>query len=78
MDRPNILIITSDRTRWNSLPAIQNALHGHYALLSEVDHHVGCMREALERLEIADDTIVVFTSDHGTFFPRPLPIRGNG
>lgn len=46
MDRPNILIITSDHTRWNSLPAIQNALHGHCALLSEVDHHVGCMLEA--------------------------------
>ena len=38
---------------------------GYYAMISEVDHWVGCVLDALTEQGLADDTIVVFCSDHG-------------
>jgi len=37
----------------------------YYALVSHVDDQVGRILDGLERLGIADDTLVLFTSDHG-------------
>lgn len=39
----------------------------YYALVSEVDEQVGVMLDALDDLGVADDTIVVYTADHGDF-----------
>lgn len=44
---------------------LRKAHQGYWAMVSEVDHHVGSILEELDRQGLADDTIVVFTSDHG-------------
>ena len=44
---------------------LRAARHGYYAAMSEVDHQVGRILDALERLELAGDTVVLHTSDHG-------------
>lgn len=44
---------------------IRNARHGYYAAISYVDDWVGRLRETLETTGMAEDTIVVFTADHG-------------
>ena len=36
------------------------------AEVSYVDHCIGRLLEAMEKMELLDDTIVVFTTDHGT------------
>ena len=41
------------------------AMQAYYACVSFVDAQVGRMLDALERLDLADNTIVVFWSDHG-------------
>ncbi len=41
------------------------ALQAYYASVSFIDAQVGRMLDALEKLELADKTIVVFWSDHG-------------
>ena len=38
---------------------------GYYAHITALDHCVGRVEEALERLGMTEDTILVFTSDHG-------------
>jgi iduronate 2-sulfatase len=43
----------------------REALQAYRASVSFVDAQVGIVLEALERLGLADDTVVVFTSDHG-------------
>lgn len=43
----------------------QQALAGYYASVSFMDEQVGRLLDALDRLELRDNTIVVFTSDHG-------------
>ncbi|MDE0672656.1 MAG: sulfatase-like hydrolase/transferase [Caldilineaceae bacterium] len=48
-----------------SADSLRTARHGYYAMISEVDHHVGRILAELDRLGLAEDTIVVFTSDHG-------------
>jgi arylsulfatase A-like enzyme len=45
--------------------AIRRAYHGHYAMISGVDTAVGWLLEALDRYGLAENTIVVFTADHG-------------
>jgi arylsulfatase A-like enzyme len=46
--------------------ATQRAIkHGYYAMVTEVDHYVGQLLATLEEQGLADNTIVVFTSDHG-------------
>ena len=37
----------------------------YYNCIRDVDQHVGALLAALERLDLADDTIVVVTADHG-------------
>ena len=48
------------------------ARQGYYGMVSEVDHHVGRMLDSLDELGIADETIVVFTSDHGEWLGEHL------
>jgi len=46
---------------------LRGATHGYYAMCSEVDHHVGRILQCLEQCGMGEDTIVVYTSDHGEF-----------
>jgi arylsulfatase len=46
---------------------IRSVRQGYYAMVSEVDHHVGQLLDCLERQGIADNTVVIFTSDHGEY-----------
>ena len=40
-------------------------MSGYYAHITALDHCVGQIEEAMDSLRMADDTILVFTSDHG-------------
>lgn len=40
-------------------------IHGYYASVSYMDHQVGKILDALDELELADNTIVVLWGDHG-------------
>jgi len=51
---------------------LRTARQGYYAMVSEVDHHVGRIMGALDELGIAEDTIIVFTSDHGEWLGEHL------
>ena len=43
----------------------RDALQGYYASISFMDAQVGRVVDALDRLGLAENTIIVFTSDHG-------------
>lgn len=51
---------------------IRACTHGYYAMVSEVDEGVGRLLDCLEECGIADNTIVVFTSDHGEWLGEHL------
>ena len=44
---------------------VRNARHAYYGMTSYTDDKVGSLLETLEAAGLAEDTIVVFTSDHG-------------
>lgn len=44
---------------------IRNARHAYYGMISYVDEQVGRLLRALEDTGLADDTVVIFTADHG-------------
>ena len=39
----------------------------YYALVTEVDHYVGEILQALDKANIKEETIIIYTSDHGDF-----------
>ena len=39
----------------------------YYGLVSHIDHHCGRLLDRLKTLGIYDDTLIIFTSDHGDF-----------
>ncbi len=49
---------------------LRSVIHGYYAMVSEVDHHVGQILDLLDERGLADSTMVVFTSDHGEWLGR--------
>jgi arylsulfatase A-like enzyme len=51
---------------------LRAARHGYYAMVTEVDHHAGRILACLDELGLAQDTIVVFTSDHGDWLGEHL------
>ncbi len=51
---------------------LRAARHGYYAMVSEVDHYVGRILATLEELGLRDDTMVVFTADHGDWLGEHL------
>ena len=51
---------------------MQAARQGYYAMISEVDQYVGHILDVLEARGLADDTVVIFTSDHGEWLGEHL------
>lgn len=58
---------------WNMDKAFQdeqlwrNYIGAYFALVTEIDHHVGEILKALEEHGLENETIVIYTSDHGDF-----------
>jgi arylsulfatase A-like enzyme len=44
---------------------LREIIANYYGMIALIDHHVGRIVGALDELDLADDTYVVFTSDHG-------------
>ncbi|MFN0182734.1 MAG: choline-sulfatase [Aquabacterium sp.] len=44
---------------------ILSARHAYYGMVSYIDHKVGLLLDALDKTGRADDTVIVFTADHG-------------
>jgi choline-sulfatase len=44
---------------------VRNARHAYYGAISYIDDHLGRLMEALRSAALAEDTIVILTSDHG-------------
>lgn len=49
---------------------LRSAIHGYYAMVSEVDDHVGRILDTLDAQGMTDDTMVIFTSDHGEWLGK--------
>jgi len=60
----------TDPKRWLEFwkPRIPHFQRVYYAMTGNLDRNVGRLMTALEELKLADNTIVVFTSDHGEMF----------
>ena len=51
---------------------LRTARHGYYAMITELDAYVGQILETLEARGLRDDTLVVFTADHGEWLGAHL------
>lgn len=51
---------------------LRSVRQGYYAMVSEVDHLVGRILSRLDELGLAQNTLVVFTSDHGEWLGQHL------
>ena len=65
-DIPELAMATTKIPDHGLTPEEQKlAIRGYYACISFVDHQVGLLLETLEQLGLAENTLVVFMSDHG-------------
>ena len=62
----------SEQTPGFSRRELQETVRGYYAMISEVDHYVGEILDTLEENHMMENTIIVFTSDHGEFLGEYL------
>ncbi|MGH2507844.1 MAG: sulfatase family protein [Ktedonobacteraceae bacterium] len=62
---------SESRHRWAvrfSTPELyQKSIKGYYRLINSNDNALGSIRQALKRLGLADNTIIVYSADHGIF-----------
>jgi arylsulfatase len=64
-DRPNVLWYCADQMRFDAIGALGNP-HAHTPTLDRlVDEQLGRILEALERTGQREDTVVIFSTDHG-------------
>lgn len=42
-------------------------LASYYAMISLIDHHIGRLLDKLNELELTENTLIIFTSDHGDY-----------
>ena len=64
--RPNIKLPASGGAEHvATLPALHRATQGYYGGITGVDTEFGRLLKAVDELGLAEDTIVVYTSDHG-------------
>lgn len=68
---PDFLKKSENRSRWAvrywSPERAQESLKGYYRLISGVDAAVGRIVKKLEQAGLADNTVIIFTSDHGQY-----------
>ncbi len=55
------------RSHLHAEDALRRCIAGYYGMTSLIDQEVGRILEVLDRLNIADNTLVVYTTDHGHF-----------
>jgi arylsulfatase A-like enzyme len=51
-------------------PGHRDDLRDFYGYIEQMDRHVGLILAALDDSPLRDDTLIVFTTDHGVAFPR--------
>ena len=54
---------------------LRRAMQIYYAQVASVDHEIGRIRDGLEKLGVADNTIVIYTTDHGDTLGNNGPNR---
>jgi len=63
--RPNVVVGQSQRGHVRSKQALEEFHQGYYAHIRAVDREFGRLLKALDETGQAEDTIVIFSSDHG-------------
>lgn len=59
-------------------PILKRVMAYYYATISQIDHHVGRMTELLRQKGLYDDTLIIYTSDHGDFMGfHHMLLKGN-
>jgi len=71
------------RTPVQSDGQLRTLIANYYGMIALIDHQLGRIRIALDELGLADDTLIVFTSDHGEWLgdhglliKGPMPYEG--
>jgi arylsulfatase A-like enzyme len=59
-------------------PVLKQVMAYYYSMISQIDHHVGRMTKLLKQKGLYDDTLIIFTADHGDFMGfHHMLLKGN-
>jgi len=76
--RANYLSLLGGREADTPIEEIRQARAVYFGLMTEVDHHIGRIIDFLERTGQYDNTLVIFTSDHGEYLGDHHLMAKNG
>ncbi len=66
IDNGEMLVRDEKLAPWPRTEAVvREHLHDYYACISSIDHHIGRLLQSLEMLGQFENTLIVFSSDHG-------------
>ncbi len=54
-----------NRTEYTDPEKVKYMISNYYGLIAEIDHWLGILFDKLDELNLTDNTLVIFTSDHG-------------
>lgn len=58
--------------------ALRRVMAYYYATIEQIDHHVGRMIDVLKRKGVYDNTLIIFTADHGDYMGfHHMLLKGN-
>ncbi len=59
-------------------PTLKQVMAYYYSMISQIDHHVGRMTDLLKRKGLYEDTLIIYTADHGDFMGfHHMLLKGN-
>ena len=59
-------------------PALRRVMAYYYASISQIDHHVGRMIRLLKKKGLYDNTLIIYTADHGDYMGyHHMILKGN-
>jgi len=59
-------------------PVLRRVMAYYYATISQIDHHIGRMIELLKQQGLYENTLIVFTADHGDYMGfHHMLLKGN-
>lgn len=77
-DRASFQLTPAQKANFKNEARLRQSLQMYYGQVTAIDHEVGRLLKGLDEMGLAENTIVMYVSDHGDVLGRDGRLRGKG